>query len=514
MPLGVMSMKVEMLTYCIVWSSKMTKILFTFASFYLFLFLLLLVHFSIAYVVMLSPLLKINTSADSPLFDILKSEKDVPHVWRTCAKVENSLEDGPRLANMSWRLWFCHQKMKLQQNTQEKTEDSLALQSAYPHLNVAAELALETDGTDSSSTSPVDFIHLGQPPSREHELTVQDINVDAIFIPQGSWNYLESNINYPELPPNLQHQQGLHLIPGYDMPLSMSLPSSPVLIEPLLPPYTTPQSPLGDSGHLYEIDSIETSDYLKDRLVDMQNNSNYFADISPSTGQLYNCVGQDVCPELPMDIDPYDFSEEYDQPVCTNCNATSTPLWRRSPINELLCNACGLYQKLHKVPRPKTLKVNTPRKEVREEDVLQLVCSNCYTRTTPLWRKDEEGASLCNACGLYLKLHNERRPLSMKTDTIKKRQRYEGGHLNKKHLKRPIPTLPPVSQPKSHRTRSFSRIASCFNTGNPFYLPSYTTTASTKDTFDRHHLSPLYYDSTSFATVSSLFTADLEVDIP
>lgn len=50
-------------------------------------------------------------------------------------------------------------------------------------------------------------------------------------------------------------------------------------------------------------------------------------------------------------------------------------------------------------------------------------CSNCGTGTTPLWRKDANGNSLCNACGLFLKLHGVMRPLSLKTDVIKKRQR-------------------------------------------------------------------------------------------
>ncbi|RLV90281.1 Transcriptional regulatory protein GAT1 [Spathaspora sp. JA1] len=50
-------------------------------------------------------------------------------------------------------------------------------------------------------------------------------------------------------------------------------------------------------------------------------------------------------------------------------------------------------------------------------------CSNCHTRTTPLWRRDPEGQPLCNACGLFLKLHGVVRPLSLKTDVIKKRQR-------------------------------------------------------------------------------------------
>ncbi|SCV00986.1 LAMI_0G08592g1_1 [Lachancea mirantina] len=50
-------------------------------------------------------------------------------------------------------------------------------------------------------------------------------------------------------------------------------------------------------------------------------------------------------------------------------------------------------------------------------------CTNCHTRTTPLWRRDPQGNPLCNACGLFLKLHGVVRPLSLKTDVIKKRQR-------------------------------------------------------------------------------------------
>ncbi|KAI8071919.1 hypothetical protein BDF21DRAFT_308527, partial [Thamnidium elegans] len=52
-----------------------------------------------------------------------------------------------------------------------------------------------------------------------------------------------------------------------------------------------------------------------------------------------------------------------------------------------------------------------------------LICANCRTTTTPLWRRDEGGNTICNACGLYYKLHNVHRPVSMKRSVIKRRKR-------------------------------------------------------------------------------------------
>ena len=40
--------------------------------------------------------------------------------------------------------------------------------------------------------------------------------------------------------------------------------------------------------------------------------------------------------------------------------------------------------------------------------------SNCDTSRTPLWRRSPQGATICNACGLYLKARNASRPTNLK----------------------------------------------------------------------------------------------------
>jgi uncharacterized Zn finger protein (UPF0148 family) len=153
---------------------------------------------------------------------------------------------------------------------------------------------------------------------------------------------------------------------------------------------------------------------------------------------------------------------------CSNCGTTTTPLWRRSPLGETICNACGLYFKARNTTRPVWLKRNASKRpktinpiiaprispvpllapapapppppsppptalvviqqQPKEntpaiEDPACLICANCQTTTTPLWRRDESGHPICNACGLYFKLHSVHRPITMKRSTIKRRKR-------------------------------------------------------------------------------------------
>ncbi|KAI7878196.1 glucocorticoid receptor-like (DNA-binding domain) [Lichtheimia hyalospora FSU 10163] len=50
-------------------------------------------------------------------------------------------------------------------------------------------------------------------------------------------------------------------------------------------------------------------------------------------------------------------------------------------------------------------------------------CANCHQTQTPLWRKNDRGEPVCNACGLYSRLHHRDRPIEMRKTKIQRRRR-------------------------------------------------------------------------------------------
>ncbi|CAG7824972.1 unnamed protein product [Allacma fusca] len=64
-----------------------------------------------------------------------------------------------------------------------------------------------------------------------------------------------------------------------------------------------------------------------------------------------------------------------------------------------------------------------PKQRLSASRRMGLLCSNCGTEKTSLWRRNQMGEPVCNACGLYFKLHGVNRPLAMKKDNIQTRKR-------------------------------------------------------------------------------------------
>ena len=95
------------------------------------------------------------------------------------------------------------------------------------------------------------------------------------------------------------------------------------------------------------------------------------------------------------------------QRVCSNCSTTSTPSWRRGENGKsLLCNACGLYQKLHGRARPYTI-TSSGKTKALKGGYEKTLCVSC---NTPYLITELKGGTtqICDSCITQIKNTNER----------------------------------------------------------------------------------------------------------
>jgi hypothetical protein len=95
------------------------------------------------------------------------------------------------------------------------------------------------------------------------------------------------------------------------------------------------------------------------------------------------------------------------QRICSNCSTTSTPSWRRGDHGKsLLCNACGLYQKLHGRSRPYTITPGGKTKALKG-GYDKTLCVSCNSLCPTPELRSGSSAHICDNCLVYIKGQKE-----------------------------------------------------------------------------------------------------------
>ncbi|RXG72201.1 Protein tramtrack, beta isoform [Armadillidium vulgare] len=109
----------------------------------------------------------------------------------------------------------------------------------------------------------------------------------------------------------------------------------------------------------------------------------------------------------------YSFNTSYEREESTECFSNSISSRRNVFESQPMINPHDLYsQNKFSVPSSlsKDIPATTSHAAVSSKLMPYAKCSNCLTNNTKLWRRSMKGEIVCNACGLYYKLHGVNRP--------------------------------------------------------------------------------------------------------
>ncbi|KAI7689988.1 hypothetical protein SSS_01102 [Sarcoptes scabiei] len=129
---------------------------------------------------------------------------------------------------------------------------------------------------------------------------------------------------------------------------------------------------------------------------------------------------------------PKNLSSNLTPNECANCGSLSTTSHGLKRFgSHYLCSKC-----LHQRRKTSAESNSSGSHSSRKSKPRDVICSNCGVTQSSEWRRNVRGQIVCNACGLYYKLHNRDRPIHMRRDFIAHRKRTPNVNYSKNKNKK------------------------------------------------------------------------------
>ncbi|KAI8982578.1 hypothetical protein BDB01DRAFT_153457 [Pilobolus umbonatus] len=163
----------------------------------------------------------------------------------------------------------------------------------------------------------------------------------------------------------------------------------------------SPISPLTSSNPVYGNRSLEVNVYGNNHnAFDQKNMEDHMVEIKPDGRHQSSSHTGRYASNTHTNY-PKRQGRTKEKKRCSNCYATKSPSWRRSndthTKGELLCNACGLYEKTARTKRMLVTYDDDNVKVVRKRDTRNYCCTVCNMKNFTRWRMIE-GKLQCERC--------------------------------------------------------------------------------------------------------------------
>ncbi|CAH6723758.1 hypothetical protein CLIB1444_19S01244 [[Candida] jaroonii] len=373
-------------------------------------------------------------------FDIdkLLQDENSDQIWKLYSKAKDSLPYKSRMENLTWRMMYLNSHKPKNLDPSAEEFDYIA------HIKKM--------GQDHNNTF-VDFNHeVDNGKFFEKDVEMEDFNndfFDNLHNPMNLNNHEALTSSYKNSLPVSHSNSAITSLSHSNSITSINMNApSPITVRPIHSRSNSSHS-TSQSGQIfpkfnrtYSTPKSNLTSNLKSKLTPTFDHPTTSTTSSATIPTSYQFNDFDF-----ESNNDFDFEIHSHKNSVVNLNELNSPYTNTSSslpthFNSPLFDENSYFDNFKNLERPKNKrsKTNIKKKshspEMIEEEKKKdkknsnnnimdgnVSCTNCHTKTTPLWRRNADGQPLCNACGLFLKLHGVVRPLSLKTDVIKKRQR-------------------------------------------------------------------------------------------